>query len=267
MHAREPDRYPLGSRARWLVSLVLLLLPILAVWVILRWIVPEAALLVMLWVIPLFAGLLWYGLDSKLLINRDWHVPWFSDINASLAYGSAEEVGIYYRKWLRRRFVKWKGIERVEFWPEYGGRVDLYLFNRWAPVVFAQHRESDETVGYISRKLEEAWPGHSTFLICIDEPPDKDAGLVSKISSTAGMGRNVVYMVTIALLAAFQATIELLSYDDDFPSVWHRKLLLRAAGVLAGVVLVVWIAEILSRRARGDAAKRAIPKAKRQLHD
>jgi hypothetical protein len=268
MHARKPERYPLGSRARWLVSMVLLPLPILAVWIILRSIVPEAPLLVMLWVIwviPVFAGLLWYGFDSKL--NRDWHVPWFSDINAGLAYGSAEEKGIYFRKWFRRHFVKWKSIERVEFWPEYGGRVDLYLFNRWAPVVFAQHSKSDETVAYISRKLEETWPGHSTFLICIGKPPDKDAGFVSKITSTVGMGRNVVYMVMIALLVAFQEAVESLSYDHDFPSDWHRKMLRGAVAVLAGVVLVVWIAETLSRRARTDATKGAIPKAKRQLHD
>jgi len=265
MHAREPDRYPLGSRTRWLVSMVLLPLPILAVWIILRWLVPEAALLVMLWVIPLFAGLLWYGFDSTL--NRDWHVPWFSDINASLAYGSAEETGIYFRKWFRRHFVKWKSIERVEFWPEFGGRVDLYVFNRWAPVVFAQHSKSDESVAYISRKLEEAWPGHSTFLICIGKPPDTDAGLVSKITSTAGMGRNVVYMVMLVLLGAFQAAVESLSYDHDFPSDWHRKMLQRVVAVLAGVVLVVWIAEIFSRRAPADNTKRAIPKTKRQLHD
>jgi len=142
--------------------------------------------LLLIWMVPAWAVLLWFGLDSKRSEDAAWHVPWFTDIGVNLAYGAAEEDGIHFRKWFRWHFVTWKAIQRVVFWPDRDSRLDLHLFNRWGPVVFMPDGTTD-TADYIARKLEEAWPRRSTFLISVAKPATTNWAL-----SQLGLGRKFI---------------------------------------------------------------------------
>jgi len=121
-------RYRLGSRKRWFASWLQLCIPFVAMYAILRVAVPDLAWILFLIVLPFLLRLVGLALGTDAGASKDWHVPVFSDVDAHLAYGSAEEDGIRFRKWLRRHFVTWKAIERVEFWPERGARLELHLF-------------------------------------------------------------------------------------------------------------------------------------------
>ncbi len=57
------------------------------------------------------------------------------------AYGFIDAEGIHYRHYVLMRFAPWRAIERLEYWPQDGGKIDVYLHeNVWfAPIQFAPH--------------------------------------------------------------------------------------------------------------------------------
>lgn len=249
MPEQEPVRYPLGSPSRRLKSLALLPVPFFLAWLILWAVVADftsllwanlslVVPLLLMWMVPAWGALLWFGLDSKRSEDSDWHVPWFSDIEVSLAHGSAEENGIRFRKWFRWHFVTWKAIERVVFWPERHGRLDLHLFNRWGPLVFMPDGTTD-TADYIARRLQEAWPRRSTFLVSIAKPT-KVSPLLSKI----GVGRKFLPILGALGIVCVYAVVRLSPPYDEF---LHSKTSM-AIGILGWVV---WIVTRLFKKFRG----------------
>lgn len=131
-------------------------------------------------------------LGFSVLIGGPGHIPWFSRIMVNLAYGRTDESGIYYREWFRWRFVSWKGIARLEYWPECDGRILLHLYSRQSPVTFVPaesdyHRSSGSpadapsTVDFVARQLNGAWPGKSVFLICYEPPRPQQGRLTSDL--------------------------------------------------------------------------------------
>jgi len=245
-----PIRHPLGSRRRWLASFVLLAAFFLAVnlilWAIFRGRSFDLVFHNFYWLVLGWVILLWVGLDSKRSVNKNWRIPWLSDLDTKLAYGSVEEDGIYFQKWFRRSFVRWKGIERVEFWPDCGGRIDLHLYNRWSPVVFMPEGEEREAVDCISKKLGEAWPGHSTFVISIETPASKDAGIVYKFLSGIGLGRHAASMA-LALFFGYCYSMILAG------SPWGY---FRQSAILLGVCLILAVAGTLFRKLWSNIKKR-----------
>jgi hypothetical protein len=189
-------RYPLGSAQRSLELSVLLVAPFFVVYVLaplvsrkvlaplaLRKVLPPLVLrnlefgppdfLVLAFLQIALLSFIFFGEGTKQL-------PWLDYLADNLAYGWAEDDGIHFRKWFRRRFVSWRGIQRLEYWPDRGRRIDLHLYSEASSVVFMPQasgwKERDrgdagsDTLDYIYRKLEEAWPGRSTFLICYERP-------------------------------------------------------------------------------------------------
>jgi len=140
--------YPLGSHRRWVETLLLLVAPFLIADILLcvillnsglGWIlVPWVALIGLL---SSCCALFWNDFTSA---EEYLHVPWLSDITVNLAYGTAEEDGIHFRKWFRHRFVTWRAIERLEYWPKSDGRISLHLYSQRAPIIFVPAQELPE---------------------------------------------------------------------------------------------------------------------------
>src|SRR5229473_678458 len=49
------------------------------------------------------------------------------------AYGFIDAKGIHYRRYLRMHCAPWTAIERLEYWPQNGGKIDLYLHKNPSP--------------------------------------------------------------------------------------------------------------------------------------
>jgi len=169
--------FRLGSYGRRCEAVALLLLPIPVGYLIVR----------LLW------RMFWPGTYDEFFCVM-YALPWIWAVvtvpglrNGAvdwLAYGYAEDEGIYFRKWFCRRFVKWKSIERLDCWPEFGGRIELNLYSQPWPVVFIPEAVRGEkgakvpqlkpgTLDFLSRKLEEARPGKSAFVLCYQAPEKK----------------------------------------------------------------------------------------------
>lgn len=185
MQAGNAVQYPLGSRRRWIETLLLLVAPFcvtyLLAWLLFRswgmtWVASAGVTLGL--VVPLLAFTL---VGSILSAESSSYLPWLNKVIVNLAYGSAGEPGIYFREWFRSHFVPWKAIARLEYWPDSDGRVVLHLYSRQSPIVFipaeSGHHQSHRdlagpsgTVDFISQKLSDTWPGKSPFLICFNAP-------------------------------------------------------------------------------------------------
>ena len=190
MIAEEVPEYPLGSRQRRIETLLLLGAPFLITY-ILAWILLHS--LAIGWIFYYLIGMTWVmTLGFSVLIGGPGHIPWLSRIMVNLAYGRADESGIYYREWFRWRFVSWKGIARLEYWPECDGRILLHLYSRQSPVTFVPaesdyHQSSGSpadapsTVDFAAHQMNNAWPGKSAFLICYEPPQPQQGGLTSDL--------------------------------------------------------------------------------------
>jgi hypothetical protein len=257
--------YPLGSHHRWVETLLLLVAPFLIAYILLCVILHYIGLS---WILALFiapVGLLppclalfWNGLTSP---EEYLHVPWLSDIAVNLAYGTAEEDGIHFRKWFRHRFVRWRAIERLEYWPKSDGRISLHLYSQCSPIVFlpAQSHQNEisegsgskaTTVEFISRKLNEEWPGKSTFVIAYEFPRVGKQGFLTEI-----MGRMSVRQRALA-----NALLMLLSFMC-FYTYWairteYHNYFWKAIGVLWTIALMIWIGARISRKAHRDSRER-----------
>ena len=245
MSERNAVPYPLGSYRRWVETLVVLLAPFLIVYILLFAIIHEFGInwivgfgLALIAMVPACGAILWSGLTSA---DEYLHIPWLSDIAVNLAYGTAEEDGIHFRKWLRSRFVTWRAIERLEYWPERDGRISLHLYSRRAPIIFlpAQRCQNDVSVGsggesttieFISRKLNEAWPGKSTFVISYESSRMGKQGFLTEI-----MGRLSVRQKALA-----NALLMLLTLICFYTYLAIRVNFRMVIGVLWTIGLVVW---------------------------
>jgi hypothetical protein len=203
--------YLLGSPSRWLETLALLVAPFLGIYFLLARCLRILGLasglswiFAFLLLIPAIGALFWNGLQLRDAYLR---LPWLSNIAANLAHGTAEEDGIHFRKWFRRRFVGWRGIESVEYWPDRDGRIALHLFSQPSPIIFVPESISEEgglqsanpgTVDFISRKLSEAWPHKPPFTICYSAPKDRNA-LSVWVSRLPPRQRTRLYTLGLAL--------------------------------------------------------------------
>ena len=240
--------YALGSRRRWLEMFLLFIAPLLIAYVLLcvpfydiwaNWMAFVSAA-------PMFVFVL-------VLHGR---FRWVSEIAENLAYGAATEDGIRFRKWFRYRFVAWRAIERLEYWPERGGRIDLHLYSEPAPITFIPECPPEQALGtqangvsaveFISRKLGEAWPGNSTFVISYEAAPSKQPGFF-----TARMARLTVRQRALAN-ALFMLMGLVLSFHAmgaiwrAVGSLWAHLIVLLSALTLA---LAAWAWDLLSGKA------------------
>ena len=92
----------------------------------------EFAAVVMFSMLAILAIRLCFPGLRALFIRTFFNIP---------AYGFIDGEGIHYRHYVRMRFAPWIAIERLEYWPQDGGKIDLYLYkNLWpAPIRFAPH--------------------------------------------------------------------------------------------------------------------------------
>ena len=259
MSERNAVPYPLGSHRRWVETLVVLLAPFLIVYIFLltilhefgiNWIVDFGVALIAM--VPACCAILWSGLTSA---DEYLHIPWLSDIVVNLAYGAAEEDGIRFRKWLRSRFVTWRAIERLEYWPERDGRISLHLYSQRAPIIFlpAQSHQNEisegsgsesTTVEFISRKLNKEWPGKSTFVIAYESPRVGKQGFLTEI-----MGR-----LSVTQRALANALLMLLSsicfYTYSAIRTRYHNYFWQVIGVLWTICLVAWACARVSKIVR-----------------
>lgn len=209
--------YPLGSHRRWVETLFLLLSPFLVAYIFLCVILHKVGIawtfdftIALMLMAPPGCALFWNGLKAD---GEQFHFPWLSDIAANLAYGEAKEDGIHFRKWFRHRFVKWRAIERLEYWPEVDGRVTLNLYSQRSPIIFipeqqtptigARESSGSTTVEFISRKLNETWPGKSTFVISYEAAGTEKPGLFAKMSSKLTVRQKALASALGMLLTLF----------------------------------------------------------------
>jgi hypothetical protein len=216
--------YPLGSHRRWVETLLLLLSPFLIAYIFLclalhgmgiTW--KFVFLIALIAQVPPGCGLFWNGLKAD---GEQFHVPWLSDIAANLAYGEAKEDGIHFQKWFRHRFVRWRAIQRLDYWPDVDGRITLNLYSQRSPIIFipeqqrpaigAHQSSGSPTVDFISRKLNETWPGKSTFVISYEPPKTGKPVFFPKMLSGTTVRRNAVahtlgLLLTLFLFYAYMA--------------------------------------------------------------
>jgi hypothetical protein len=253
----EPNSapHPLGSHRRWVETLLLLVAPFLITYIFLCVLLHNIGLswILVLCVAPIgllppCCAVLWSGLNSA---DEYLHIPWLSDIAVNLAYGTAEEDGIHFRKWLRSRFVTWRAIERLEYWPERDGQISLHLYSQSAPIIFvpAQSYQNEvseasdgesTTVEFISRKLNEEWPGKSTFVISYEPPRVRKQGSLTEI-----MGR-----LSVRQRALANALLVLLTLICFYTYLAIPVNFWMVIGVLWTIGLVVWAYARISKLAR-----------------
>ncbi len=259
MSQQSQIRYTLGSRQQWRQTLVLLVVPLLIAsvlfWIFLQWL---GIAFVSSMGVAFFFFLAALGvllLNGFNLPDTVGIVPWLSDITVNLAYGWADEDGIHFRKWFCRRFVSWRGIARVEYWPDRHGRIDLYLYSQSSPVVFvAPHPRQEparviaagesETVGYISWKLNQAWPGLSTFLISYENPQGKETGRVVRAFGNLTVPQKAFASASLMFLAV------ILSYGYVAIRIAYRQYFWEAAAVIWGFLLIAWFCLRLLRKSK-----------------
>lgn len=248
MRGHNPVFYHLGSRQRWIESLLLLFAPFLIAQISILLVVHRyhqnwtlAVLTAFALSIPLFTGVIAQTFFST---QTDKHAPLLSNSVLNLAYGRAEENGIYYREWFRHRFVSWKGVARLEFWPESDNRVVLHLYSQHSPVVFipdsSRGNLSDQdqshapsAVDFISQKLNETWPGKAPFLICFESPKTYRGinGLLGKLNVRQRAVANA--SITLLLLFAYSTYGVLVS--------WETHLIINYAFLAFMFLLVIWL--------------------------
>jgi hypothetical protein len=252
--------YPLGSHRQWIETLLLLVAPFLIAYIVLCVILHEIGLswifvfcVALIGLVPPCWGLLWNGLTSA---DEYWHVPWLSDISISLAYGSAEEDGIRFRKWFNRRFVTWRAIERVEYWPEFDGQISLHLYSQRSPIVFVPDLPPENqasigalgsrstTVEFISRKLNETWPGKSTFVISHKPSQTKEPGFLAVTMRGLSVRQRALANALFMLL-----TLELF-YVYLAIRIGYHKYFWTAIAVFWAAGLIVWVCARVSRKSR-----------------
>jgi len=280
----EPNSvpYPLGSHRRWVETLLLLVAPFLMAYIFVCIILHDIGLtwtvvlcVALIGLVPPCCALLWNGLASA---DEFWHVPWLSDISLNLAYGAAEEDGIHFRKWFRHRFVTWRAIERLEYWPDLDGRISLHLYSQRSPIIFVPELPPENqaiigvpssgstTVEFISQKLNQTWPGKSTFVISYKPEQTKEPGggavWMRRLSVRQRALANSLFMlVTLGLFYTYLAIR--IGYDKYF---WKAIFILWTIG------LVVWIAARISQKAhrksgdRDETGKQLNPGTKANRH-
>lgn len=267
MSRPNPVFYPLGSRRRWIESLLLLFGHFLIVQISIFLVMlsrdqdwASAASMTILLSASLFIPII---VPIYFTSSTDENAPLLNNTVLNLAYGRVNENGIYYREWFRDRFVSWKGVARLEFWPESEGRVVLHLYSQLSPVVFIpdSSRESlpeqDEsqalsTVDFISQKLNETWPGKAPFLICLESPKKYKGinGLLEKLNVRQRAIANAV--ITLVLLSAC------LTYGFFVPVEINR--IVRYTFWAVAFLFIVW-ARITGRSRTGTVSKNGMQKA------
>lgn len=251
--------YPLGSPSRRLETLVLLVAPFLAIYfLIARYLrifgLPSGSswAVACLMLIPAIGALLWNGFQSR---DTSWRVPWLSAIAANLAHGAADEDGIHFRKWFHRRFVEWRGIESVEYWPDRDGRIALHLFSQATPIIFVPELAPEEsgpqsmstsTVDFISRKLSDTWPHKPPFTICYSAAQDRNP-LTVAIAKLPPRQRAWLHALGLALtLTLFYGYMALRWSVEQY--------YLRIIGLLFALALILWLSARVgnTRKAQSD---------------
>jgi len=247
-------RYTIGSRHQWRQTLVLLLLtPLIAsalFGVFLRSVgfplIANFSVGLCFFVTALVA-LLWNGPES----SGDQIARWLADITVNLAHGWAEDDGLHYQKWFRRRFVSWKGIARVEYWPDLHGRIELHLYSQRSPVVFVAPLAGegqaggvgagqDGTASYIAQKLNQTWPRRSPFLISFQNTRRKGATIPRFLA-----GLSPVQKACANVFLMFLAAIGFYAYSK-----FYRAYLQQYWKVAAVIWVLILIGRFWSRLRR-----------------
>jgi hypothetical protein len=93
---------------------------------------------------------------------------WLNFILKDSAYGVITETGVTYRSFLRPGCVPWSSVERIEYSPRNGGRIDIFevakfTFSRVLPIRFGPsrtNRKALEKIGKIlsNRGTPTNWP-------------------------------------------------------------------------------------------------------------
>ena len=252
MIAEDAPEYPLGSRKRWIETLFLLGAPFLITYILAGILFHSLAIGWIFYYLIGMASVMTLGFS--VLIAGPGHIPWLSRIMVNLAYGRADESGIYYREWFRWRFVSWKGIARLEYWPESDGRIVLHLYSRQSPVTFVPvesdyHQSSGSpadapgTVDFAAQQLNEAWPGKSAFLICYEPPQPQQGRLTSDLLRNLTPRQRAV--ANAFLLLIFQ--IGLCLYM--FARMGNPKTALIMIAVISGAGVIL---ELIARQSRSS---------------
>jgi hypothetical protein len=248
--------YPLGSHRQWRETLAALLVPPVIASVLLciisQCIGGAFGVGIGIAVVFFVAAVGVVVLNGLNLPGTDETIRWLSDITVNLSHGWAAEDGIHFRKWFRRRFVSWKSIARVEYWPDRQGRIELYLYSQRSPVVFmtARHGHTDAAaagesgaVNYISLKLKETWPGSSTFLTSFENGHSKPGPLATwlgKLSIWQKAFANVLLMLLILLLVYTYVAIRIAT----------RQYFWKAMAVIWGFLVIGWFCLRLLRKSK-----------------
>ena len=244
MVAENAAQYPLGSRQRWIETLFLLGAPFLITY-ILAWIFFHSSAAAWLFYYLIVMASV-FTLGFSVLIAGPSHLPWLNRIMVNLAYGRADESGIHYREWFRWRFVSWKGIARLEYWPESDGRIVLHLYSRQSPVIFVPaesdyHRSSGSpadapgTVDFIAQKLNDAWPGKSAFLICYESPQPQQGRLAADLLRNLTPRQRAVANAFLLLIFQIGFCLYMLARIGNPRILFIMIVVISGAGIVLGL--------------------------------
>ena len=116
----------------------------------------------------------WLGV--LLRIGRTSRSTWVDFVLKDSAYGVVTDSGIKYRSLLRPRLVPWSSVERIEYSPRNGQRIDVFkvrafTFSQVRPIHFGPVRRNGNAVREIEKILSQQ--GGSEKLVITDSLPEK----------------------------------------------------------------------------------------------
>jgi hypothetical protein len=112
-----------------------------------------------------------------LILRMHRHVGgWLDFVLKDSAYGVITQSGIQYWSILRPHFVPWTSVERIEYSPRNGDRIDVFrigafTFSRVRPIQFGTAPVNREAIQEIGRILGEH--GASGKLVVTESVPEK----------------------------------------------------------------------------------------------
>ncbi len=133
--------YPIGSQLLWgfrlFISIALCLGPCLGGYLALYYYFGKDAELAAFVMFSMLATVTFRIRYDTRLRNRDLFTGPFFDIPV---YGFIDAEGIHYRRYVRMHFAPWIVIHSLEYWPQDGGKINLYLSENLSfPIRFAPH--------------------------------------------------------------------------------------------------------------------------------
>ena len=143
---------PIGSKARWLRHLALLLVASIVILGLLYYLI-EGALGE-----PLLAAIVLLGAVLGAFIRRalTHALPeWVRLFMKDSAFGTVGPEGIRYYSLRGWHSLTWQNVRRIDYWPQNQNRLDIYAFSRGHALWFGPTTDPVRTLQFIQHQLHQ----------------------------------------------------------------------------------------------------------------